>query len=102
VVTAAMNNQGEQKAHNATSDCNPSTNLKYSYGALYYKGRVSILANDELRKMIRAVEDDSKVTGHMSADKTMEIIKYNFSGQEWTSILNIIFVAVSLANVGKC
>jgi hypothetical protein len=45
--------------------------------ALYYNGRLSIPAKDDLRKMISEIEYNSKVAHHMGQDKTIEIIKCN-------------------------
>ena len=78
VVTAAADDQEWQEAYNAAKDGNPSANVEYLHGALYYKGRLWIPAKDDLRKMICEVEHDSKVAGHMGQDKTIEIIKRNF------------------------
>jgi hypothetical protein len=51
--------------------------------------------------MIYKVEHDSKIAGHMGQDKSIQIIKCNVFGQEWTSILKTLFAAVSLANIAK-
>jgi hypothetical protein len=78
VVTATTEDQEWQDAYNVAKDSNPSINVEYLHGALYYKGRLWILAKDDLRKMICEVEHDSKVAGHMGQDKTIKIIKHNF------------------------
>jgi hypothetical protein len=78
LVMVAINNQEWQEAYNAIRDSNPSGNIEYLYGALYYKSRLWIPAKDDLRKMICEVEHHSKVASHMGQDKTMEIIKHNF------------------------
>jgi hypothetical protein len=77
VVTAATEDQEWQEAYNVARDGNPSANVKYLYGALYYKARLWIPAKDDLHKMICQVEHDSKVASHIGQDKTIEIIKSN-------------------------
>jgi hypothetical protein len=56
----------------------PSTNVEYLHGALYYQGRLWISAKDDLRKMICEVEHDSKVASYIGQNKTIEILKYHF------------------------
>jgi hypothetical protein len=77
VVTAATEDHEWQEAYNAGRSCNPSANVEYLYGALYYKRTLWIPANDELCQIICEVKHDSKVAGHMGQDKMMEIITCN-------------------------
>jgi hypothetical protein len=78
VVTAATEDQEWQDAYNTGMDSIPSTNVENLHGALYYKGRLWIPTNNDVRKMICKIEHDSKVTGYIDNDKTIEIINYNF------------------------
>jgi hypothetical protein len=78
VGTAAMKVQEWQHAYNVAKDSNPRANLEILHGALYYKERLWIPANDDLHKMICEIEYNSKVAGHIDQGKTIEIIKHNF------------------------
>jgi hypothetical protein len=51
----------------------PSDHVEYEDGVLYYKGRLFIPDSLELKKSIVESEHDSRVAGHMGADKTVEI-----------------------------
>ena len=55
-----------------------SADVTYIHGSLYYKGRLWIRDNDDLRKEVCEEEYDSKVAGHMGQDKTVEPIRRNF------------------------
>jgi hypothetical protein len=77
VVTAATEDQEWQDTYNVAKNGNPSAKVEYLHRAHYYKGRLWIPAKDDLRKMRCEVEHDSKVAGHMSQDKTIEIINCN-------------------------
>ena len=57
---------------------NPSPDISFEDEALYYKGRLWIPDDLQLRKQILEVEHDSKVAGHMGQDKTIEFIRQNF------------------------
>ena len=57
---------------------NPSENIELEGEALYYKGRLYIPDDVELRKLIVSREHDSMVAGHMGQDKTVEFVRRNF------------------------
>jgi hypothetical protein len=78
ISMATMEDQEWQEAYNVARDSNPSINIEYLYGALYYNERQWIPAKDDLPKMIYKVEHDSKVAGYIGQDKMMQIIKCNF------------------------
>jgi hypothetical protein len=56
----------------------PSDHVEYEDGGLYYKGRLFIPDSLELKKSIVDSEHDSRVAGHMGADKTVELVRRNF------------------------
>ena len=45
---------------------------------LFCKGKVWILSDPLLRKLIMESEHDSHMAGHMGMDKTMEMVNRNF------------------------
>jgi hypothetical protein len=53
--------QGWQDAYNAAKESNPSADIEYLLGALYYKGWLWIPPNDDLPKMKCEVEHDTQV-----------------------------------------
>ena len=61
-----------------TMNGEPSADVTYIHGSLYYKGRLWIPDNNDLRKEVCEEEHDSKVGGHMGQDKTGKIIRHNF------------------------
>jgi hypothetical protein len=61
---------------------NPSPDISFENEAFYYKGRVWILDDLELKKDILEAEHDSKVAGHMGQDKTIELVRRNFFWSE--------------------
>jgi hypothetical protein len=56
----------------------PRDHVEYEDGVLYYKGRLFIPDSLELKKSIVESEHDSRVAGHMGADKTVELVSRNF------------------------
>jgi hypothetical protein len=78
VVMATTENQDWQDTYNTAKDGNPSANIEYLPGALYFNARLWILATDDLCKIICKIEHDSKVASHIGQDKTIKIIKRNF------------------------
>jgi hypothetical protein len=57
---------------------NPSKDFEYEDAVLYFKGRLFIRDNLELKKGIVEVEYDSVIAGHMGADNTVELVRRNF------------------------
>ena len=51
--------------------------VTYKDGMLFHKGKVGILSDASLRKLIMESEHDSRVAGHMGMDKTMELVNRN-------------------------
>lgn len=57
---------------------NPSEGMEYDDGTLYYRGRLYVPDNLDLKKQIVEADHDSVVAGHMGADKTVELVRRNF------------------------
>jgi hypothetical protein len=54
----------------------PGKHVTKEDGTLYYKNRLWIPANLELKKMIISSEHDTRVAGHIGMDKTTELIRW--------------------------
>ena len=54
---------------------NPSPDISFEDEALYYKGRLWIPDDLQLKKQILEVEHNSKVAGHMGQDKTIKLVR---------------------------
>jgi hypothetical protein len=57
---------------------NPSPDISFEDEALYYKGRLWIPDDSQLKKQTLDAEYDSMVAGHMGLDKTNELVRRNF------------------------
>ena len=78
VVIAANSDTEWQEEYYRAMNGEPRADVTYIHGSLYYKGRLWIPDNDDLRKEVCEEEHDSKVAGHMGQDKTVELIRRNF------------------------
>src|ERR1700712_2354959 len=52
--------------------------ITYADGLLYYKGKIWVPNDIDLKKLIMEAEHDTNVAGHMGMDKTTEMIRRNF------------------------
>ena len=75
VVRTANNNNAWQEEYIQAMEGNPSPDILFEDEALYYKGRLWIPDNLQLKKQILEEEHDSKVAGHMGQDKTIELVR---------------------------
>jgi hypothetical protein len=78
VMESAPDDPDWQKEYNLQHQGKPSPKMTYLAGNLYFKSRLYIPDNPDLRREILESEHDTKVAGHMGQDKTVEIIKRNF------------------------
>jgi hypothetical protein len=53
---------------------NPSPEITYLHGVLYYENRLWVSKDESLRQEILDSEYDSNVAGHMGEDTTVELI----------------------------
>jgi hypothetical protein len=75
VLSAANNNAAWQEEYVRAMEGNPSPDISFEGEALYYKGRLWIPDNLQLKKQIFEVEHNSKVAGHMGQDKTIALVR---------------------------
>jgi hypothetical protein len=75
VVSAANNDAAWQEEYVRAMEGNPSPDISFENEALYYKGRLWIPDDLQLKKDILEAEHDSKVAGHMGQDKTIELVR---------------------------
>ena len=78
VVTAANGDTEWQEEYYRAMNGEPSADVTYIHRSLYYKGRLWIPYNNDLRKEVCEEEHDSKVAGHMGQDKMVELIRRKF------------------------
>ena len=77
VVLAATNDTMWQEEYVRAMEGNPSKDVTYEHGTLYYQGpfRIPESNSPDLRREICEAEHDSKVAGHIDMDKTVKIIR---------------------------
>ena len=80
VGLAATTDTAWQEEYVQAMEGNPSKDVTYEHGMLYYQGCLWIPESDrpDLRREICKPEHDPKVAGDMGMDKTVEIIRRNF------------------------
>ena len=74
VVTAASNHTDCQDDYYRATSGEPSAEMIYINGILYYKGRLWIPDNNSLWKEVCKEEHDLKIAGHITQDKTVDLI----------------------------
>ena len=79
VVLAGITNTVWQVEYVRVMEDNPSKDVSYEHGSLYYRERLCVPESDspDFRCQISEAEHDSKIEGHMGMGKTVEIIKRN-------------------------
>jgi hypothetical protein len=78
VVSAASNDAAWQEEYVRAMEGNPNLDISFEDKALYYKGRLWIPDDSQLKKQILEAEHNSKVARHMGQDKTIELVRRNF------------------------
>lgn len=75
---SAVHDQAWTAEYQLANSNKPSKDIELIDMALYYRNRLWIPEDDNLKKEIFESEHDSKIAGHMGQDKTLELIKRNF------------------------
>lgn len=75
---AVRNDERYRNTLTSVGTKNQNDSVEVVEGLLYYKGRLWVPEDNELRLIIAEVEHDSKVAGHFGIDKTIELITRNF------------------------
>jgi hypothetical protein len=78
VVSTTKNDAAWQEEYIQAMECNLSPDISFKDEALYYKGRLVIADDLQLKKQILEVEYNLKVAGHIGQDKTIELVRRNF------------------------
>jgi hypothetical protein len=77
VVNATNNDAAGQEVYIQAMEGNPSPDTSFEDKALYYKDRLKILDDSQLKKLILEAEPNFNVAGHMGQDKTLELDRRN-------------------------
>jgi hypothetical protein len=75
VVSAASNDAAWQEQYVRAMEGTPSPDISFEDDALYFKGRVWILDNSQLKNQILDAEHDLTVVGNMGQNKIIELVR---------------------------
>jgi hypothetical protein len=78
VVSTANSDTAWQEEYVRAMEGNPSPDISFEDKTHYYKGRLWIPDNLQLKKQILEAEHDLKVAGHLGQDKTIELVRRHF------------------------
>jgi hypothetical protein len=77
IVVSGSDDLSYQEKLDQTHSRDTSPHYIYNYGVLYFNDQLWIPDDNELKKEVLELEHDSKIGGHMSQVKTLEIIHKN-------------------------
>ena len=77
VFAQGSEDEGWREDYELAQKGTPNNGVELDNGVLYYKGRLYIPDDEDLRKLIVEREHDSMVAGHMGQDKTVDLVQRN-------------------------